>query len=265
MFCPFHAKPKSGRTPDAIRIWVITKPIAYAICGALVALCFCLSVVLYDVAAMPVQAPPGASQKPYVIIDPGHGGIDGGAEGPGNIRESEINLQIALKLRDMLVMNGYDVIMTRDTDISIHSPDARSIRQKKTSDLHNRLDIMNSHPNAIVISIHQNKFSQSQYWGTQVFYGTQNPQSERLASIIQQNTIDMLQPENDRAYKKAYTTLFLMQNATQPAVLVECGFLSNSAELKRLCDDAYQNEMAFVLCASIIRFSTTPAENMPAT
>ncbi len=193
--------------------------------------------------------------RPKVIIDPGHGGEDGGAVGINDAIEKDINLSISLMLRDLLRISGFEVIMTRDTDLSIHDPSAKTLSQKKTSDLKNRLALMKQHPDALVLSIHQNKFTQEKYSGAQVFYGTQLPQaSSMLAQTIQDNIKAQLQPENYREIKESYDTLFLLRNAPMPIVLVECGFLSNRREAELLSDPAYQKQMAFVIYISALEY-----------
>lgn len=193
--------------------------------------------------------------RPKVIVDPGHGGEDGGAEGINGAIEKDINLSMSLMLRDLLRINGFEVIMTRETDASIHDSGTKTLRKKKKSDLHNRLDIMKENPDAIVLSIHQNKFTIEKYSGAQVFYGTQVPEaSQALAQTIQDNIKAMLQPENTREIKEAYDTLFLLQNAPSPIVLVECGFLSNKQEADLLVNPEYQKQLAFVICISVMEY-----------
>ncbi len=190
---------------------------------------------------------------PTIVIDPGHGGHDGGAVANGVV-EKDINLAISLALRDMLTINGFKVVMTRSTDISIHDSDVKGAKKQKTSDLKNRLKIMEAQPNTIFISIHQNKFTNSKSWGTQVFYGPNNPESERLALIMQEEFKSLLQPENERGIKKAEKNLFLMFQAKCPAVLVECGFLSNTSDAALLRDPEYQRKVAFTVMCSVLKF-----------
>jgi N-acetylmuramoyl-L-alanine amidase len=195
---------------------------------------------------------------PVSVIDAGHGGMDGGAVGVDNIVEKDINLAICLTLRDQFEANGFRVVMTRETDISIHDEGITGARKQKTSDLHNRLALVNAQLNAIFISIHQNKFGESRSHGAQMFYSTNNPESERLATILQENFISQIQPENTRQIKKAGKDLYLMYNAQCPAVLIECGFLSNSTDAYRLIDPEYQNKIAFTTLGSVLKFLETP-------
>lgn len=202
--------------------------------------------------AVPVMA--DMTSLPTIILDPGHGGIDGGAVGVDDIVEKDINLSISLTLRDMLVASGFDVIMTRETDISIHDDGVVGTKKQKTSDLRNRLALVNDHPGAVFISIHQNKFGSSKSWGAQVFFGPKNDQSERLANILQSRVAADLQPENHREYKKAEKNLYLLFNAQCPSVLLECGFLSNASEAHLLIDPEYQSKLAFSTYCSILDY-----------
>ena len=190
-------------------------------------------------------------KDPVFVIDPGHGGIDGGAVGVGGIVEKELNLEISLKLRDMLEFWGYRTVMTRETDISIHSPEAKGAKQMKTSDLHNRLAIVSRTPGAIYLGIHQNMFGQSRYDGAQIFYGVKSPESGKLAGILQDCIVSRLQPENIRQPKRAQDNLFLLCQIDAPAVLIECGFISNPEEAALLCDGEYQNKLAAVIFAAV--------------
>lgn len=180
-----------------------------------------------------------------IVIDPGHGGFDGGTVAVDGTMEKDINLLIALHLRDMLAVCGFNVIMTRDTDVSTQSGDATTIRQKKVSDINNRLSLYES--SATVISIHQNHYTSSKYSGTQVFYSANHPHSETLASMIQQSVVTRLQPHNNRQYKRASDGIYLMHHTTVPAVLVECGFMSNAEELALLKNPQYRRQMAWAI------------------
>lgn len=196
----------------------------------------------------------GINGKYAVIIDPGHGGVDGGAVGVGGVVEKGLNLSISLKLRSFFEAAGYQVIMTREDDRSIHDEDANTIRSKKATDLHNRLDVINSNPDAVFLSIHQNIYSDSFYSGTQIFYSPNAESSKTLASVLQDSVRSILQPQNNREIKPAGKNLFLLYNAKTPAVMVECGFLSNPAEAAKLQDNAYQGRMAFAIFYGTLRF-----------
>ena len=138
--------------------------------------------------------------RPVVILDPGHGGVDGGAESNG-ITEKEINLAIAHKVREFCTLFGFEVRMTRQEDVSIHDADKTTIRAQKNSDLKNRLKIMTEDANAVVVSIHLNKFPQSRVKGAQVFYSPKSQGSDLLAQTVQDSFRTRLQPENTRRSK----------------------------------------------------------------
>lgn len=196
----------------------------------------------------------GCETVPKIVIDPGHGGADGGAVGIDGLHEKDVNLEVSLKLRDILILNGYDVIMTRNEDCSIHDNGINGLKAQKTSDMHNRLKIMKENPDAVFVSIHQNKFEEESSWGTQVFYSQNNKESQQLAQIIQDNTICFIQPENHRKIKQAENNLFLLYNAEIPAVMIECGFISNRAECAKLQTEDYQNQLSYVIFYSINEF-----------
>lgn len=196
----------------------------------------------------------GVSQRKVIVLDPGHGGMDGGAVGVDGVIEKDINLSIALKLRTMLQANGYRVIMTREEDISTGDEDAPTVREKKRTDILNRMKLLEETENAYFISVHQNQFTQPQYSGAQMFYGPNDPSSERLAQILQANFKACIQPQNEREIKEATNQVYLIYNAKVPAVLVECGFLSNPEESQRLQQDGYQNQVAFTILLSLLQF-----------
>lgn len=188
-----------------------------------------------------------------VVIDPGHGGEDGGAV-VDDVFEKDINLKIAKILKELLDVSGVQTIMTRTEDVSIYDEGADSLRKKKCSDLINRLKIANENENAIFVSIHQNKFPQTKYWGAQVFYGSENEHSKELAEQLQRTTVKMLQPNNRRNIKPVKDNVYLIYNAKTPAVLCECGFMSNKDEMALLKDESYQKKMAFSIYAGILKF-----------
>ena len=191
------------------------------------------------------------SAKPVIVIDAGHGGEDGGASANG-LLEKDINLSISLKLRDMLTVSGYKVVMTRDSDVSVYDSAAGTTRQRKVSDLKNRVEVINGSKNNILVSIHQNKFEQSQYFGTQMFYSKNNPKSAVLAE--RKSVTGFLQPDNKRELKQADSNIYILDKAEVPAVIVECGFLSNEEEAKKLADDSYQQKMAFSIYSGIMGY-----------
>lgn len=222
-------------------------------------MCMTLAFAAYGKAKENEAAPSNAKT---IILDAGHGGEDGGAVGVDGIVEKDINLSIALKLEDLLEVAGYNVVMTRDTDASIYDDDAESLREKKRSDLRNRAEIIDDHANnknAVFVSIHQNKFPNPKYFGTQIFYSKNDPKSEELANSVKNSVVGLIQPENKRAIKPANQKIFLLNNAQIPAIVVECGFLSNEEEAKKLGSEDYQNKMAFSIYCGVLEFLTNNA------
>lgn len=195
-----------------------------------------------------------------IIIDAGHGGKDGGAVAPDGTQEQYLNLSVALKMDQYLRAQGYRTLLTRSDDNSIHDPDAETIREQKVSDIHNRLQIVENNPGCVFVSVHQNYFTESQYSGTQVFYSPNNPSSEQLAEYIRQSVVSDIQPDNTRQTKKCGDSIYLMYHATQTAVLVECGFLSNHEETEKLKTESYQSELAKAVCDGIIDYMKSTDE-----
>ncbi len=190
--------------------------------------------------------------QPIVIIDAGHGGFDGGAVANDGTVEKDINLSIALYLQEYLSVFNIKTVMIRDTDCSVEDEGLNTIRQKKSSDLHNRMKTMEETDNAIFVSIHQNKYHDEKYSGTQVFYSPKTKDESRiLAQIIQDCVVNTIQKDNKRQIKECGTTVFLMYNAVKPAVLVECGFLSNFEETNKLKTPEYQKKIAFCIAIGI--------------
>lgn len=192
--------------------------------------------------------------KQTVIIDAGHGGDDGGAIGIDGTVEKDINLDIALKLEKLLKFYGFDVIMTRTEDIMTCDDGLDSLRKRKVSDIHNRFDVLEKNPNAVFISIHQNKFEDNSQHGTQVFYSGNNDESKLLAESIQNSIVSVLQPDNSRVVKKSGSGIYLLYHAKLPAVLVECGFISNPAEVKKLNDENYRMKIAILIADGLIKY-----------
>lgn len=182
------------------------------------------------------------------IVDAGHGGEDGGATSCTGILESHINLQIALRLDDLLHLLGYDTVMIRKTDISVYT-EGNSIAQKKISDLKERVRIVNDTENAILISIHQNFFADSRYSGAQVFYN-EIPRAKDIALSMQNSLVKALNPGSNRKCKPS-TGVYLMEHITSPGLLVECGFLSNSEEESKLRSEEYQKKLCCVIAVHL--------------
>lgn len=193
---------------------------------------------------------------PVVIIDAGHGGMDGGTTSHTGVRESQVNLEIALRLNDLMHLLGYNTVMTRSEDVSL-STDGDTVRAQKTSDLKNRVEIVNQQENAILLSIHQNHFTQSQYSGPQVFYATSGD-SQALAEQMQLQLNAALAPSSNRACKKA-DGVYLMEHINTTGILVECGFLSNATEEAKLQKPEYQKQICCVIAAAMTNYMETAA------
>ena len=194
-----------------------------------------------------------ADERKTVIIDAGHGGFDGGAVAGDGTVEKDINLNISLTLAKFLKQNGFRVIMTREADVSTEDTESPQIASKKKNDLKNRLKLMSDYPDAVFVSIHLNKFTTSSAFGSQVFY-SKSEESAVLADKIQKAIVSLIQPDNTRVNKQATSSTYLLYNATVPAVLVECGFLSNASELALLKQPDYQNKMAFSIYTGILEY-----------
>lgn len=187
-----------------------------------------------------------------VVIDAGHGTPDEGAESNNGVTEAEINLRIALKLQNLLEQSGAKVILTRSNETAIYDIDKKTLREKKVSDIHNRVKIGNESSADIFVSIHLNKIPQNQYWGWQCFYN-QNEKSKILAENLQNNLNEAIQKENKRIAMKL-DTVYIMKNVEIPISIVECGFLSNEEEEKRLQEDDYQNRLAWGIYNGIMDY-----------
>lgn len=189
-----------------------------------------------------------------VIIDAGHGGEDGGAVAPDGSLEKDFNLDIALKLEKILKLYGFRVIMTRTEDKMTCDIGLSTQRQKKVSDIRNRMKLMTSYKNAVFISIHQNNFSDPDQHGTQVFYAPSVFTSQNLADFIQRSIVNNLQKDNKRKTKKSGTEIYLLYHSTIPAVLVECGFLSNKNDLNLLKTESYRTKIATLIADGLLNF-----------
>ena len=225
--------------------------IFYVIVCAAVLLCAAmLSRLGSAIAVSTTQAP-----APVVVIDAGHGGEDGGAISVSGIHESGINLEIALRLNDLLRFLGAETRMIRTEDVSVCT-EGDTIAAKKVSDIRNRVAFVQNTPNAVLISIHQNHYSEGQYRGAQVFYAAG---SEDLAESLQAALIAQVDPRNHRACKPA-KDIYLMEHVTCPAALIECGFLSNYAEEQLLRDETYQKKLAAAIAGSLLAYLEEPNE-----
>lgn len=182
-----------------------------------------------------------------IVLDAGHGGQDGGAVSCTGVSESSFNLEICLRLNEMMHLLGIDTVLIRDTDRSIHTQ-GDTIAARKVSDLKERVKLVNSLQNVILVSIHQNHFTDSRYSGAQVFYKA-DKESAELAARLQNSFVQTINLGSNRKSKKA-EGIYLLEKAESPAILVECGFLSNYQEEAKLRDPHYQKQVAAVIAAS---------------
>ena len=191
-----------------------------------------------------------------LIIDAGHGGEDGGAVSITGIPESKINLAVALKLDALLGLYGVAPMLLRTEDISLHDDSASTLREKKVSDLHNRVAMIEDTDNAVLISIHQNTYQDAKYHGAQVFYAN-GEVSLPLAQLTQEVLRQALDKENERVPAKIPDTVYLMNHISCPAILVECGFLSNPEEEVLLRSEEYQRKIAAAVAAAWLQYQKT--------
>lgn len=188
-----------------------------------------------------------------IVLDAGHGKPDEGAQSSTGTTEAETNLKIALKVQSLLEQSGATVILTRSDEEAIYDIDSKTLKQKKISDIHNRVKIGNESSADIFVSIHLNKIPQDQYWGWQCFYKDGNEQSVKLAKSLQENLNESIQKENKRVAMKL-ENVYIMKHVEIPISIVECGFLSNKEEEKLLLEDNYQNKLAWGIYNGIIDY-----------
>lgn len=192
----------------------------------------------------------GWAEKPGIVLDPGHGGYDPGKIGINDAMEKDVNLAIALKLRDYLEAAGARVKMTRQEDVSLGEDGEEN---KKVRDLKHRIEIIEEAAPVIAVSIHQNSYPEDYVTGAQVFYYVTSKEGKKLAQILQDRLISDVDPENDRQIKDN-NTYYLLKKTAVPLVIVECGFLSNWEEAEKLCTEAYQDKIAWSLYLGILEY-----------
>ena len=213
-------------------------------------ICFfvCLSITSYNIInksnqVSEVNALPASNKT--IVLDAGHGFPDEGAVGFYGTTEQAINLSISLKLQKLIEQSGAKVILTRSDENGIYSTDSESIRNKKVSDIKNRVDIANNSDADIFISIHLNKYpSSSKYRGWQTFYQKDNDESKNIAENIQDYLNKNIEYDNNRKILPI-SDVYIMEHINIPSVIVECGFLSNEEETRLLNTEEYQNKIAW--------------------
>lgn len=203
--------------------------------------------------AMQTAGPVDSGQL-VLVLDAGHGGEDGGAVSLTGVPESQINLAIVQKLDLLLGLCGQSPVVLRQEDISLHDPSADTLREKKASDLKNRVAMVEGTENGVLLSIHQNMFTDAKYHGAQVFYApTQG--SQEFAVFTQEVLRQAVDQANERQAKPIPDTVYLMNHITRPAILVECGFLSNPEEEGKLRSEGYQLQLAAALTGAWLQYS----------
>lgn len=203
-----------------------------------------------------------ANTNKVILIDPGHGGVDGGAVAKNGILEKDINLQMGLILKQKLENDGYKVFMTRETDTGLYT-EGKTIKEKKREDLANRVKMKRSTGAEVFISIHQNMFPESKYSGTQVWYSPNSKDSRELANTIQKAAKEKLGQKTKREAKDANTQFRVLRSSPNAAaVIVECGFLSNPEECEMLISKDYQEKFAQIIKESVDEYYAYKAKNI---
>lgn len=211
--------------------------------------CMLFSVMLLDV---PKDKSAWIESTRIIVIDAGHGGIDGGAQGLSGLLEKDVNLSVAKKCELLYPLFGIQTIMTRNDDHSIDDGTGSTIAARKADDIHRRVQIANE-SGGILISIHMNSFSDPKYYGAQCFYSKVNTSSIFLGKNLQES-LRVVNPKNERIEKEAYDSIYIMNHVDIPAVIVECGFLSNPQEELLLSQESYQKKLALSICGGAIRY-----------
>ena len=234
---------------ERVRQWIRKQKLLVVSVGTL----FLLSLIVlerrgtFSVVGDNVQA---EDEKICVVIDAGHGGSDPGKVGINGVNEKDINLQIAEYLKQYLEANDIEVVMTRESDAGLNDADASN---KKVQDMKRRIELIDETAPAITVSIHQNSYPEEYVHGAQVFYYTGSREGQALAQCIQEELVAKVDPENKRQVK-ANDSYYLLKKTGIPIVIVECGFLSNSAEAEKLCTEAYQKRVAWAIHMGILRY-----------
>ena len=218
-------------------------------------LLFCMfSAIIGKSCVFDAAAAVPAGEGGVLIVDAGHGGLDGGASTAGGVTENTINLQIAERLAFLARFFGVETVLTRTAEELDYPDEAGTVRQKKAWDQKQRIALISGTENAVLISIHQNKFPDPRPRGTLALYA-KTEGSKEFGEITHAMLIEKLNPENRRVAAPISESIYLMRSVNCPAVLVECGFLSNPEEAALLCDGGYQIKLAAVLLASYAAFT----------
>ena len=244
-----------------MKIWVVNltkKRTIRAFAGISLALIVLISIVIGFIGKSyeDIIISSKADALPYekiIILDAGHGGEDPGAVGANGLYEKDLNLQFAFEIGKALEEKGYIVVYTRTEDRLLYKEEENIKGIRKISDLKNRCQIAERYPDSIFVSIHMNSFGSSKYSGLQVYYSQKNNNSQALADLIQNKVISDLQPNNNRVIKPG-NDMYILENINNTAVLIECGFLTNQDECKKLSEKEYQKELSFSIVCGIIEY-----------
>jgi len=204
--------------------------------------------------AQPVQSAQSPADRPVIVIDPGHGGEDGGASAPDGTKEKDLNLSVSLCTAEIPRAAGYDVRLSRSDDrllYDMYGDFTDYTGRKKTYDLRNRLRFAREAEAGLLVSIHMNMFPDPRYSGLQVYYSPASPESRTVADTVQSYARLYLQPQNTRETKAATSAIYLLHRAEIPSVMIECGFLSNEEELRRLQSESYRMQLALTIACAI--------------
>lgn len=238
----FYKMEKSGRTLAGFMAIVI---VLCALCAG--------EIILSRFLSEPtLEAVVQTENQFTIVIDAGHGGMDGGAVGAGGELEKDYNLAVAQRLEKLCEMFDVECVMTRSEDRMV--VDDSVTKKRKMHDLKNRVALTESIEMPIFVSIHMNNFPDRRYSGLQVWYSKNNERSSSLAALIQTYARTFLDETNQRETKEVTSSIFVLDRLNVPAVLVECGFMSNAEECKKLGTDEYQTELAMVIFAAVCEF-----------
>lgn len=226
---------------------------------ALIGLIFLLSLIIISLniasGQNALEVTNDNAAKRTVVIDAGHGGEDPGAVSDySGLREKEVNLTIAKRVKELLEAENFNVIMTREEDILKYREGTKGYDNKRGQDLSGRKKMIDESGADIAVSIHLNKFDQTQYYGAQVFFPPRSEESKKLAEDIQKSMIENIDPNNKREALVKDTKLIILRNLKIPTVIVECGFLSNKEEEQKLADKGYQEKLAMAIKDGIVKY-----------
>ena len=235
---------------------VVRKSVLFGCALAAFVLALCAGVLCFR-EVLPVFSTAAEEKTPeiaVIVIDPGHGGEDSGAVSPEGIAESGINLDISRRIYALTRFFGQEAVMTRTEDVSIGDAALPTVRQRKSSDLRRRVEIVNQLENALLLSVHQNSLPSSPVThGAQVFWNRYQG-GETLAKCVQNALNEQINAGNPKQAREMDASVYLMRQAAAPAALVECGFLSNAAETMQLLNPGYQTELALAVTAGTLRY-----------